>query len=206
MKVICTTQRTPEWYEARRGRITASEIHNVLAGTSTKGYEGYMFRLVLDLEGVPDLSDSQPPPWFLQGVLHEGWVTGWYEWEKNTTVEHTGFVVHPEYDWLGCSPDGLVGDDGLIECKYRTSLSGFHAATRRIRPNKQIQTQLWVTGRQWCDEVNYWRRFNQDDSIAEERGKIHRHYPDPLFRGWMEERLLAFRAGVLRLYAERQAR
>lgn len=205
MKIICGTQRTPEWYAARRGRITASEIQNVLAGVGTKSRDGYALRLVLDLEGVPDMTDSDPPPWFLQGILHEGWVVGWYEWERNTTITRTGFVVHDIYDWLGCSPDGFVGEDGMIECKYRTSLAQYYAATRRTTQHKQIQMQLMVTGRAWCDEVNYWRTFADDGTIARELGCIRRHYPERVYQGWMEEKLLAFRGSVLRLFQSRQA-
>lgn len=204
VKIICATQRTPEWFAARRGKITASEIGNVLAKPGGVGFENYKLRLVLDMEGIPDMTDAEPPPWHEAGIANESTVVGWYSWERGVTVEPVGLVVHDKYNWLACSPDGLVGDDGLIECKYRTSRSGWYNAIRSIKPHKQIQLQLMVTGRKWCDEVNFFQGTDDRGTPLPERGAIRRHYPDRSFQSWMEERLLSFRLDVLRLYEARR--
>ena len=165
MKVLCTEQGTKEWRELHAGRITASKAHVALMDPMTKGYKNLVRDLADDLDGIPNFESEEPPPWFTDGLYYESWARGWYSFNKDVDVEQTGLVVHDAYDWLGCSPDGLVGDDGLLEIKYRKSLRTFkqHAA---LRANNsviaQVQTQLFVTGRKWCDYVNYWRSDDQE--------------------------------------------
>ena len=165
MPVLCTTQGTPEWHEARRGKITASAARLAIGRKGTKGRSDYIDKLVLDFEGVPDFSEEETPPWFEAGRYFESWARGWYSWNFDRDVEETGFIVHDEYSWLGCSPDGLVGEDGMIEIKFRHKLSTFHkfASIGVTSPvQAQVQTGLYVTGRKWCDYVNYWRSDDHD--------------------------------------------
>ena len=109
MRILTTTQGDDLWDIARKGRITASGIGNVLAGKGTKSRFEYRMQLCLDLEGVEDFRDSAI--WFEDGRRYEGHARGWYDWNIATVTE-TGFVLHDEYNWLGASPDGLVGEDG----------------------------------------------------------------------------------------------
>jgi putative phage-type endonuclease len=86
-----------------------------------------------------------------------------YEFETNGTVEEVGFVPHPEIAMSGASPDGLVGDKGLVEFKCPNTAT--HLATLLLGDNehnevdggyvKQMQWQMSCTGRQWCDWVSY---------------------------------------------------
>lgn len=198
MKVLCTTQRTPEWFEAKRGKVSASDAHKCLMGRGTKGRRLYVEKIADDLEGIPDFADEDNPPWFTDGIYYEGFARGWYSFHRGVDVEQTGFVVHDEYGWLGCSPDDLVGDDGLAEYKHRKKLSTFKdaiTATTRNRDIVQIQTQLFVTGRRWCDYVNYWR----DDDNEIERGHVRRVYPD---RSFVDNTLLP---GLLSFWKDVQA-
>ena len=91
------------------------------------------------------------------GVTHEASARIVYEQRRQLQVEETGFIQHKELD-AGASPDGLVDWDGLIEikCPYNSSvhvmtwMDGMpedHAA--------QVQGQLWITGRQWCDFISF---------------------------------------------------
>lgn len=160
MKIVCETQRTPEWHAAKRGVISASSAGICLMGRETKGRAALVDKLADDLEGIPDHEDEERPPWFRDGVFYEEWIDGWYKFEKDVDTKHTGFIVHDRYSWIGCSPDALVGDDGLAEYKYRHRLRTFKEWTRpgAFRRNyPQLQTQLFVTGRKWNDFVNYWR-------------------------------------------------
>lgn len=177
MKILCDQQRSQEWFEAKRGRISASDVHKCMMAPETKGRRYYIEKIADDLEGIPDFDDHDLKPWFADGVYYESWARGWYQFTFDTDVTETGFVVHDDYDWIGCSPDGLIGTDGLIEIKYRSYMHTFkeHAVDGKVKSvNPQVQCQMFVTGRTWCDYVNYWR---SDDHELEE-GHVQRIYRD----------------------------
>lgn len=180
MKVLCEEQRTQAWFDAKRGRVSASDARYCLAGKNTKGRRLYVMKICDDLDGVPDFDDHDVKPWFVNGVYYESFARGWYSFKKDVDVIETGFVVHDEYDWLGCSPDGLVGEDGMVEIKYRTYLHTFeeHAQTGKLTGiMPQLQTQMFVTDRKWNDYVNYWRADEQEL----EKGHIQRVYRDDAY-------------------------
>ena len=169
MRILCETQNTDEWELARKGRVTASMIDKVLAGKHTKGRYEYMVNLILDLEGVADFKDVAP--WFLKGKKYERDAIGWYQVETDSDIEQTGFVLHDEYNWFGCSPDGFVGADGMVEFKYRSTPTTFETA--RTKPlsrayDYQMQAQLGVCNRKWIHYVNYYR----NESGTQEQGHI----------------------------------
>ena len=110
MKIITDEQGTEAWLEARRGHITASKIDCVIAGRFTKKRLDYLEELATDLAGIPDFDDHEPAPWFMAGRTYEDWARGWYSWETGHDVAQTGFCESDEYEWLGMSPDGLIGD------------------------------------------------------------------------------------------------
>ena len=203
MRIITATQRTPAWYAARTGRVTASAISKVLAGKQTKARRGYISDLVLDLEGVPNRDDEDTPPWFIDGIFYEKHALGWYQWKRDVDVMAFGFCVHDDFDWLGCSPDGAVGAGGGIEIKFRKSLKSYrdhinkHPATSVYA---QIQCQMWIMGWQWVDYLNYWR----DEKLEIEQGHIERIYRDQAYiDSQLYEYALAFWADVLSKYKAR---
>ena len=202
MRVLCDDQRSEEWLACRRGKITASSIQRVLAGPETRSRNSYMMSLVFDLEGVPDFNDEEPGVWFEDGRKYESWARGWYSWNYNVDVSETGFVLHDEFDWIGCSPDGIVEPDGLIEIKYRKSLKTYDQHTKRIQPSafNQMQMQMYVMDRAWCDYVNYWRN---DDN--EEKGHVQRVQRDDERLELLIEKCHAFWADVNTLFASRAA-
>jgi len=180
MKVLCTEQGTQEWLECRKGKITGSGAKLAISGRPTKGRRLYVAKIADDLQGIPDFEDEDVKPWFIDGRFYESWARGWYAWKTGNEVEETGFCVHDDYSWIGCSPDGLVGDDGLVEIKYRKTLHAFHKhaalnSDALIMP--QLQTQLFVTGRAWVDYVNYWR----SDDHELEQGHIKRIERNPAY-------------------------
>ncbi len=173
MRVLCKEQRTDEWFAARRGKITASAAKYALARVGGKGRNNYIEKLVADLEGVPDFEQEDNPPWFVDGIYYEAWARGWYQWKTDNVLELTGFVVHDDYSWIGCSPDALIGDQGLFETKWRKSLKTWYQGSALLENAPvmpQTQTQMFVTGRRWCDYVNYWR----SDDHEKEKGMIKR--------------------------------
>lgn len=180
MKILCKEQRTEEWFKVKRGVISASEAKTTLMGKGTKGRNLYIAKLADDLEGLPDFDQQDNQPWFIDGVYYESWACGWYSFKHDIDVTHIGFAVHDDNSWIGCSPDGLVGDEGLVEFKYRKTLHTFTEHTERKIPtaiNAQVQTQMYVCDRAWCDYVNYWR----SDDHELEKGHVQRIYRDQAY-------------------------
>ena len=157
-------QRTPEWFQARLGKLTASRIADATARTKTgwgASRANYMAELLAER-----LTGQQAPQgaWTKSaavewGTLNEPEARTVYEFERNVTVVEVGFVPHPTIEMSGASPDGLVVDDGLvveIKCPntatHIESLLGAEIDSRYI---KQMQWQMVCTGQQWCDFVSY---------------------------------------------------
>lgn len=202
MRILTTTQGDDVWDAARKGRITASGISNVLAGHGTKSRYAYRMQLVLDLENVEDFRDSAG--WFTDGRYYESYARGWYNWNI-AEVKETGFVLHDSYNWLGASPDGLVDDDGCIEIKYRKTLKTYHDSNIKNVPRSylsQMQTQMWVMNKAWCDYVNYWR----DDKTEKEQAHVRRIFRDEGRIRELEEAALIFWTEVLHLYQKRNGK
>ena len=153
-------QGSPEWFEQRLGKVTASKIADIVAKTKT-GYSAsrgnYMAQLVIErLTGVKNETFTNAAmEW---GTATEPLARAAYELEKGVMVDQVSFIDHPVIARSGASPDGLVGEDGLIEIKcpntathIDTMLSG-QADKRYIC---QMQWQLAVTGRKWNDFVSF---------------------------------------------------
>ena len=162
-------QRTPEWFAARLGKVTASRVKDILAKTKT-GYStsraNYMFELICErLTGNhEDIFISAP---MQRGMDLEDAAKANYMIENGEMVHNVGFVDHPHIKNFGASPDGMVGDDGLIEIKCPNTAT--HISTLKSRKPKseyitQMQVQMACTGRKWCDFVSYDDRL--PDNLA----------------------------------------
>lgn len=153
-------QGTPEWHQARCGRVTASRIGDLLARTKTgwgASRANYMAELV-----VERLTGAQLPGYVSAAMQHgtntEAEARNAYVFVNGVDVEEVGFVDHPEIAMAGASPDGLIGRDGMVE--FKCPLSATHIGSLLgggIPSNhlKQMQWQMACTGRHWCDWVSY---------------------------------------------------
>ncbi len=153
-------QRTEDWYAARLGKVTASRVADVVAKTKT-GYSAsranYMAQLICErLTGTQgDTYQNAAMAW---GTEQEPAARGAYEARTGLLVQETGFVPHPTILMSGASPDGLVGDDGLVEIKCPNTATHIDTILSEAVPGKyiaQIQWQMVCTGRQWCDFISY---------------------------------------------------
>ena len=157
--IINCEQGTPEWFEARRGVVTASEFASVLSNGRGKApsvtRRKYMLRLVGE-RITGEVAETYSNAHMERGNLMEPDARAAYEFESGNTVEQVGFVRNGD---VGCSPDCFVGEDGLLEIKTKLPhiqidvlLSG------EVPPEHkpQIQGQLWVCDRKWLDFVSYW--------------------------------------------------
>ncbi len=156
-------QGTQEWLYARLGMVTASVVGQLVTAKTIKpasndDSRGLTALLVAErLTGYSDPVFVSADMW--RGTEEEPRARDKYAETNGVDVRELGFMVRSEDDWrLGYSPDGLVGDDGLIEIKaprakthLRTILSG-EVPAHHIA---QIQAGLLVSGRDWCDFVSW---------------------------------------------------
>ena len=153
-------QGSEEWFRLRLGKVTASRVADVVAKTRTgasASRANYMAELIVErLTGVsPDRYANDAMKW---GTQTEPDARVAYEFHNNVVVDQIGFVSHPTIPMSGASPDGLVGDSGLLEIKCPISKTHIETLLGRNVPGQymiQMQWQMACTGRQWCDFASY---------------------------------------------------
>lgn len=153
-------QQTPEWFAARLGKATGSRISDIVAKTKT-GYaasrEDYMFQLVVErLTGINTVSFSSPAMQW--GVEQEEYARSAYEAHMGVLVDQVGSIDHPRIPMSSASPDGLIGDDGMIEIKCpmtKNHLNMFLGQSIAKSYMDQMMWQMAVTGRKWVDYVSF---------------------------------------------------
>jgi hypothetical protein len=155
-------QGTDEWAQARCGLVTASRSADVIAmlknGKGEKSERAaYRSELICEiLTGVPyPRFVSKEMQW---GIDQEPFARAAYELQQNVLVETCGFILHPGIDRFGASPDGLVGDDGLIQIKCpntSTHLGWMLAGTVPVEHMAQMLGEMSCTQRAWVDFVSY---------------------------------------------------
>lgn len=185
-------QGSPEWRQARLGHISGSNIADVMAKGKGIGRKNLMMRLLAErVTGVvPESYTNAAMEW---GTTQEPFARMEYEVSRETFVEKTGFWKHPIIQWLGASPDGLVDQNGLVEIKCPNSTTHLeYIFNDEVPPEyyKQIQCQLWVTDRMWCDFVSYDPRIMKPSK----RLFIKRCSRDDLLIEQMEVEVKAFLA------------
>ena len=162
-------QRTDEWHAQRRGKVTASNVGAALGQVSyVSRVQAYQRALGIDsFEGNAATN---------YGIETEPLALRAYANYMGCEVQETGLCQHPTLEWMAGSPDGLVGDDGVVEvkCPYYQHFKGPHQS---IPPHYYLQMQqlLQCTGRNWCDYVCYCGtkgmsifRVHRDDMLFED--------------------------------------
>jgi putative phage-type endonuclease len=160
-------QRTEEWFAARLGKVTASRVADVIAKTKS-GYStsraNYMAELVCErLTGKK--GDSYSNSAMVWGTNTEPLARAAYEARTGFLVEEVGFVSHPSIDQSGCSPDGFVEAEALIEIKCPMSNQHIESLLAKEAPSKyvpQMQWQMACTDRKWCDFVSFDPRLPEN--------------------------------------------
>lgn len=160
-------QGTPEWLQARLGCLTASRANDAVAAKTTAAYQNYLWQLVAErLTGQQE--DSYTNADMLRGTEKEPIARAAYEAHTGNFVTQTGFWLHPTIQWLGASPDGLVGDDGLIEIKCPRTSTHLRYRKENKPPTqykRQMMVQLMCTGRKWVDFVSFDDRLPTDRQL-----------------------------------------
>lgn len=153
-------QGSDEWAQARCGMVTASRCGDVVAmkkGVELAARRNYRSELTCEiLTGVPyPQYISKEMQW---GIDQEPFARAAYELQKDVLVETCGFILHPGVDRFGASPDGLVGEDGLIQIKCpntSTHLAWMLSGSIPVEHMPQMLGEMSCTQRAWCDFVSY---------------------------------------------------
>jgi hypothetical protein len=155
------TQGTDEWLDLRRGILTASEMKNILTPTlkiaSNDKERAHVYEIAA--QRISGFVEPGYDGWNMQrGHEDELYARVIYD-NQYGGVQEMGFIVNSSLGFpVGYSPDFLVGDDGLAECKSRIQKYQIQTIVSQKPPDEhiiQIQTGLWVSGREWCDYVSY---------------------------------------------------
>lgn len=168
-------QGTQEWKDARLGFVTASRIHDVLSKPRKKGEKesagrrNYKAQLALEIfSGKASKEDEYESWWMKRGRELEPDARSEYELQKGVMVQTCGFIVHPCIPRYGCSPDGLVGNDGLVQIKCFTRANHIDCLTSGIPSDRlaQMTCELSVNqGREWNDFGSYHPEFPGDTKL-----------------------------------------
>lgn len=157
-------QGTDEWFAARRGIPTASNFSKIITttGKASTSAGGYMNELLAEWLADKSFAAELNSEWVARGNELEAEARAFYELKSSADVEEVGLCYLNDQKLVGASPDGLVGEDGLLEikCPKHSTHVGYLLA-RKLPSSyiQQVQGQLWVTGRQWCDFVSYHPDF-----------------------------------------------
>ena len=188
-------QGTPEWLALRAGCVTASNVSAVKAKSKDGKGEGitrrkYRIQIITEwLTGKP-VSSGWTSAAIEHGKEMEPIARAAYEAETGNFVEQVTFVTRDDIEHFGCSPDGLVGEDGLMEIKCPESHTHFGYFSAGEVPNDykdQMLCQCLVTGRKWVDFVSFDNRMPEHLQLF-----IVRYTPDPKDLADLEAAVIQF--------------
>ena len=158
-------QGSDDWAAARCGLLTASEMHLIVTPTlkaaSNEKERTHLYELL-----AQRITKYVEPSYISDGMLRgqEDEIEALDIYEKHyAPVEKVGFITNDKWGFvIGYSPDGVIGDDGQVECKSRNQKYQLRTLIDYVPENKidpdfviQVQTGLLVTEREWCDLVSY---------------------------------------------------
>ena len=169
-------QRTPEWFNARKGMITGSVAGAIMGLSPHMTPDDVMRRMVREYHGAEQEFQGNTATEY--GTHHEPGAMVEYTMETGRLIEDCGFIVHPEYQWLGASPDGFIGADGLVEikCPYgQAKKNPPEFKTLDEQPHYELQclVELSCTGRAWLD---FYQWAPHGTALERVYFVDHRHY------------------------------
>lgn len=175
-------QRSPEWFALRLGRFTSSILGDLFMKETTKGYQEVINKVVFE-RATGETPETYSNEYMKRGSELEPFARQAYELETFNKVHLIGFVEHD--DWIGGSPDGFIGVDGILEIKvpkWNTLINYILEDSGEGDYKYQIQGNLFISKRQWCDFFVWHpklppllKRINRDEKIiAEIQKKLER--------------------------------
>lgn len=153
-------QQTEKWYDIKSGKVSASNF-SIAVGKPGVTRTKYMRKLIGEL-GSSGREESYINSAMQWGIDTEPEAREYYAAVNDCIVKEVGFIEYS--DNIGVSPDGLVGEDGLLEIKCPNTATHIGYILDNKLPSTykaQVQGQLWVSGRKWCDFVSYDPRYTK---------------------------------------------
>jgi len=160
MKHYKIEQNTDEWFALRCGKITASQFKDCFAKETTQAFQNLIYSKRAEIH-TGEVEESYQNEWMLRGHELEPEARELYELQNLVSVEPGGFWELNEY--VGASPDGLVGNDGLLEikCPKASTMERYFEENRLPTVYKwQVYGQMLCTGRKWVDFVAYHPKYD----------------------------------------------
>lgn len=204
MRAFYCKQRTHEWFKLRAGRITASRIVDVLAklqpnkdGTPNKkeAADRITYRKEVRAERLTGSCEDHPVNKYMEwGASEEDKARDFYEQHFEVMTHPVGFVIHPQFDFSGASPDSLVGEDGGLEIKCFKTTNHLEILETKQIPEDCLPQLYWNME---CAEREFWDFMSFDSRIKNEkmRAFVVRLYRD-------EKRIAEIRTEVQRFHEE----
>ncbi|MCR4375644.1 MAG: YqaJ viral recombinase family protein [Acidobacteria bacterium] len=167
MKIHDVEQRSEAWFQLRSGKLTGSAAKDMLAKVKAgeaAARRNLKYKLIAErLTGQAQRSTyvNAAMEW---GTAHEAEAIAAYEAATGAMVQAIGFVEHDEQP-IGTSPDGFVGDDGIVSIKCPETANHIGYLRSGVEPSEhaaQNTHELWLTGRAWVDFVSYDPRLPED--------------------------------------------
>lgn len=158
IQIFDCEQGSADWFAARLGVPTASEFHSILAKGQGKTRRTYMLKLAGErLTGEPMHTYSNDH--MERGREMEDEARSLYEFQTDAELTRVGFMRNGE---KGCSPDSLIGANGMCEIKTKLAHLQLDVLASDAVPSEHIaqcQGALWVAEREWLDFVSYWPKL-----------------------------------------------
>ena len=157
-------QRSPEWVAIRLGKLTASRAGDMLATTKSgwsTSRRNLLMQLVLERVTGQSQENTYQTQAMKDGIDREPAALALYQEMTGQSVQAIGFCSHDTL-MAGCSPDGFIGEDGLLSIKSPIAATHWQYLKTGVIPDdylKQILHEMWITGRSWCDWLSYQPYF-----------------------------------------------
>lgn len=158
--ILHLEQGSPEWIEARLAIPTSSAFSRILTPTGriSQSREKYMGELLSEWVFGEPFEEFRGTYWTDRGKELEGDAQSYYEMVTDLVPDPVGFIYADHRRRVGSSPDALVGDDGLLELKCPMPSTHLVWLSVGMLPKQhwwQVQGQIWVARRKWCDFMSY---------------------------------------------------
>jgi hypothetical protein len=175
-EIIDVEQRSPEWFAARAGLVTASEFSSVMAGGEGKTRASYMLKLAGEILTGEPMAEGYMSQDMLRGIEMEAEARDYYAFTNRCQPQQVGFVRNGR---MGCSPDSLIGADGGLEIKSAAPHVQIARLLKGGLPSEhkaQVHGVMMVAELQWLDFVSYSPKLP---------ALIVRVTPDPEYHAWL---------------------
>src|SRR5690554_2942338 len=175
-------QRSEEWFKARKGKLTGPNVGAALGLNPWKTPEDLIRQMVREYHGAElEFTGNVATEY---GQLHEPLAVMDYTAKTGNIVDECGFFVHPEHDWLGASPAGLVDDDGLLEIKCPCGLRIMKGAELVFKPAEdqphyyaQMQIEMACAGRSTVDFYQWSKHGDSLEIVERSDSWLAEHIP-----------------------------